>query len=55
MAHFSALRILTTSNPRKMARGYSIRAAALATTMLATAAPSLAADVTPDRLVSPAT
>jgi alcohol dehydrogenase (cytochrome c) len=52
MVRFSTLRILTTSNVRKMARGYSIHAAALATTMLAAAAPCLAADVTPDRLVN---
>jgi alcohol dehydrogenase (cytochrome c) len=52
MVRFSTLRILTTSNVRKIARGYSVHAAALATTMLAAAAPCLAADVTPDRLVN---
>src|SRR5579864_1632975 len=54
MARFFALRIPTISKARSTARGCSIRAAALATTLLATGVPGLAADVTPDRLVNTA-
>src|SRR5579864_4478630 len=50
MARFFALGIPTISKARSTARGCSIRATALATTMLA--APCWAADVTPDRLVN---
>src|SRR5450755_3041631 len=52
MARFSALRISGTSKGRDTTPGSAIRAAALATAVLGTAAPCWAADVTADRLVN---
>jgi glucose dehydrogenase len=57
MAGFSAIGILTARKAFGTASGVAARAAVLATTMLATAAPGLApvmaADVTPERLLNP--
>jgi alcohol dehydrogenase (cytochrome c) len=53
MARFCAIRIPPTSNAHDTAPRLGIRAVALATAMLATAAPGLAADVTPQRLLNP--
>ena len=50
MARFSVIRIPATSKGLNTTPGGAIRAAALATTVLATAAPCWAADVTVDRL-----
>src|ERR1700688_1065751 len=52
MARFSAIRIPGTSKRPNTTPGGAIRAAALATTVLATAAPCWAADVTADRLIN---
>ena len=52
MARFSAIRIPSTSKTPDTAPGNAIRAA-LAATMLASAAPAFAADVTPERLLNP--
>jgi alcohol dehydrogenase (cytochrome c) len=52
MARFSAIRILSTSKTPERAPGNAIRAG-LAATMLASAAPTFAADVTPERLLNP--
>jgi alcohol dehydrogenase (cytochrome c) len=52
MARFSAIRIPGVSKGRNMTRCGAIGAAALATTMLGTAAPCWAADVTVDRLIN---
>src|SRR5580692_4514238 len=52
MARFSTLRIRGTSKGGNTAPGSAIRAAALATTVLGTAAPCWAADVTSDRLIN---
>src|SRR5580692_12426477 len=52
MARFSALRIRGISKGRNTTPGSAIRAAALATTVLGTAAPCWAADVTADRLIN---
>ena len=52
MARFSAIRIPGTSQGRNMTPSVAIRAAAFATTMLATAAPCWAAEVTGDRLIN---
>jgi len=53
MARFCAIRIPPTSNAHDTAARLGIRAVALATAMLASAAPGLAADVTPERLLNP--
>ena len=53
MARFSAIRIPSTSKTPDTAPGNAIRAA-LAATMLASAAPAFAADVTPERPLNPA-
>jgi alcohol dehydrogenase (cytochrome c) len=53
MARFSAIRIPATPQAPRTARCGAIRAAALATTMLATVASGWAADVTADRLTNP--
>ena len=52
MARFSVIRIPATSKGLNTTPGGAIRAAALATTVLATAAPCWAADVTTDRLIN---
>ena len=52
MARFSALRIPGTSKGRNTTPGSAIRAAAVATAVLGTAAPCWAADVTADRLIN---
>jgi hypothetical protein len=52
MARFSAIRIPSISKTPKRAPGKAIRTA-LAATMLASAAPAFAADVTPERLLNP--
>jgi len=52
MARFSAIRIPGTSKGLVATPGGAIRVAALATTVLAAAAPSWAADVTADRLIN---
>jgi alcohol dehydrogenase (cytochrome c) len=52
MARLSAIRIPSTSKTPKTAPVNAIRAA-LAATMLASAAPTFAADVTPERLLNP--
>jgi glucose dehydrogenase len=52
MARFSAIRIPSASKTPRTAPSNGIRAA-LAATMLASAAPAFAADVTPDRLLNP--
>ena len=52
MARFSAIRIPGTSKGRDTTPSLAIRAALLATTVLATAAPCWAADVTTDRLIN---
>src|SRR5215467_1362734 len=52
MARFCAIRIPSTSKTPKTAPDNAIRAA-LAATMLASAAPAFAADVTPERLLNP--
>src|SRR5580704_15679122 len=52
MARFSAIRIPGTSRGLDTTPGGAIRAAALATAVLGTAAPCWAADVTADRLIN---
>jgi alcohol dehydrogenase (cytochrome c) len=52
VARFSAIRIPGTSKRPNTTPGGAIRAAALATTVLGTAAPCWAADVTADRLIN---
>src|SRR6516225_792121 len=52
MTRVSAIRIPVTSTAPNTARSVVIRAAALATTVLATAVPCFAADVTPERLLN---
>ena len=52
MARFFLIRIPATSKELNTTPGGAIRAAALATTMLATAAPCWSADVTVDRLIN---
>src|SRR5579859_4601179 len=57
MAGFSAIGILTARKAFGTTPGVAVRAAVLATAMLATAAPGyaplMAADVTPERLLNP--
>ena len=52
MAHFFVIRTPATSKGPNTTPGCAIRAVALATTVLATAAPCWAADVTVDRLIN---
>ena len=52
MARFFLIRIPATSKELNTTPGGAIRAAALATAMLATAAPCWSADVTVDRLTN---
>jgi hypothetical protein len=52
MARFSAIRIPSISKTPERAPGKAIHTA-LAATMLASAAPGFAADVTPERLLNP--